>query len=535
MAGEDSTRLNPGSDAHNRGSELKQTICSRGGQGGSSRAGGKSWLLLAACLLLLTLQPSNQSLWIDEGGTADYALQPTFRAWVNRLAHDPIPNCQMPLSMFLSWVGAHTLGSAEWQLRAVNLLWAAGSLVAVFYAGRALGCAWLPALLFVQPYFWFYNNEARPYALEIFCGALLLAGAGEFWRQQGKGTRWAWTLALGGILLGYTTLLAPFPLAAIFTVCGVVAYRNGWRIDRKCSVPVALAVVLLVPMGLYYSWTIRRGVTFPVFWKGGWKALAYVFYELTGLTGLGPPTFELREAAQTRTLAAALQQHIAEFSLVAFTAACWLALLFAGTRQLVKERRWHAFAFLILIPLASGIPMTVVGLLMKKMLWARHWAPLFPFYVAAMGLALKACISKPGGPRRGAGLLAGTWLALLLCSALSLRFSAKHGKDDYRMAASLAREYSAKGHPVYWAASWDCAAYYRLSLDAPTSDSVLPFPYVPVAGNLSNRNQQLQPVVFLSRASIYDREGLVRTYATRHGMSCEEGLCHAFSIWLPRN
>src|SRR3974377_2325500 len=106
--------------------------------GNYSRRSASLWILFLS-LALLPLQISNQSLWIDEGDTASYALQPDLHAWVQRLVHDPIPDCQMPLTMWTAWLGAHSLGSAEWQLRVINLLWAAGALLAMFYAGKCLG------------------------------------------------------------------------------------------------------------------------------------------------------------------------------------------------------------------------------------------------------------------------------------------------------------------------------------------------------------------------------------------------------------
>ncbi len=79
-------------------------------------------LLLA--LALLPLMISNDSLWLDEGDTAMYVLQPDFPSWCQRLSHDDQADCQMPLAMWTSWAAGKILGTQEWQLRAVNLFWA---------------------------------------------------------------------------------------------------------------------------------------------------------------------------------------------------------------------------------------------------------------------------------------------------------------------------------------------------------------------------------------------------------------------------
>ena len=179
--------------------------------------------------------------------------------------------------------------------------------------------------------------------------------------------------------------------------------------------------------------------------------------------------------------------------------------------------------------------MTMVCLVMNKMLWARHWAPLFPFYVAALGLVLKDALEEKGSFGRYRQFFTVAWLLLLLASALSLRFSAKHAKDDYRFAALLARDYSAKGRTVYWAACWECAFYYRLPLREATATSPLPFDYLPANTPSNNGAPKLPPVVFLSRPSIYDGRGLVPAYAATHKLRSSNNLCHAFTIYWPND
>jgi hypothetical protein len=472
-------------------------------------------------------------LWGDEGDTALYAIQPDFQAWVQYLTQDKIPDCQMPLSMLTAWLTARSLGSAEWQLRAINVFWGACALVAMFYAGKAVGCRWLPLLLAIQPYYWFYTNEARPYAAELCAGALLLLGVALFWRQQGQGLRWALVLTAGAVLLGYTTMLAPFPLFGVALLCALTAVGAGWQPAKKAYLPFALGLLLLLPIGAYYLWTIQRGVTFPVIWKADWKGFGYVFYEFTGLSGLGPSIMEIREGTQAGSLAAVLKRHVPELALAAVAGGCWLGILVLAVRRLVREGRWHLFALLLAIPLLTGGTLSVVGLLMKKMLWARHWAPLFPFYVAALGLALQALTTSGGVSRRLNRLVAGAWLVLMLFSALNFRFADKHRKDDYRATVTLAKQYLASGHPVWWAASWHCAVYYGLPIEsAQKTASISPMCYQLKPVNSAGAAPGTQ-VIFLSRPSVYDPAGSLRAYAAQNHLRCEEDRCRAFWIYQP--
>ena len=131
-------------------------------------------LFLWAALALVPLMPNSDSIWIDEAQTWRYARQPAFAGWRAEMASDKNSESQMPLGMFSAWVGARFLGTSEWAMRAPNMLWAAGSIFIFYLLGRSFNQPFLPLLLAVQPYLWFYANEARPYALQIFCGAILL-------------------------------------------------------------------------------------------------------------------------------------------------------------------------------------------------------------------------------------------------------------------------------------------------------------------------------------------------------------------------
>lgn len=486
-------------------------------------------------IALLPLQVSNQSLWIDEGGTAYYGLLPTFHDWWQFLVHDPIPNSQMPLPLLGAWLTAHSLGASEWQFRAINLLWASGGLLAFFFAGRALGCRWLPALLVIQPFFWFYNNEARPYSLEIFCGTLLVLGVVLFCRDRARGSGWAWATAGGAVLLAYTTVLAAIPLGMTVLICGLVAYSQRWRIERLAWRPLGLGAILLIPIAAYYVWTMVRGTSVPVLWKGDWKSIGYVAYELTGLSGLGPSLAEIREAAQAKALASVLKQHWTEFALAGLAGVFWALLLISAVRRFIRERRWHQFALLLAICLLAGGTLTVLGLLMKKVLWARHWAPLFPFYVAAMGLALKEHLANPDSHGWARRLVVSAWIILLVGSALSLRFAPKHAKDDYRTAAALARDYLAQGHPVWWVACWECAWYYHVPVGPEESgrNSLSHFCYIMQPGSSSAPDPTALPVILLSKPSLYDPAGSVRAYAAQNKMPCLKDRCHNFSIFVP--
>ncbi len=150
------------------------------------------WLL--AALLLLPFMASNDSLWLDEGDTAMYVLQPDFHAWCDRLHTDLQADCQMPLALLCSWIAGKIWGTAEWQLRGINLIWGALALIGMYRVGQRLKIPWLPLLLAIQPYFWFYNNEVTLPQFPLFFYWQFgnphlnspLVAANQVWMQDGN-------------------------------------------------------------------------------------------------------------------------------------------------------------------------------------------------------------------------------------------------------------------------------------------------------------------------------------------------------------
>jgi len=76
-----------------------------------------SWrqiVFFAAVSLLAGLAMiSSESLWIDEGQTLHFVNQPNLGAWFRELLHNTKSEAQMPLGMFVAWLGGKILGTSE--------------------------------------------------------------------------------------------------------------------------------------------------------------------------------------------------------------------------------------------------------------------------------------------------------------------------------------------------------------------------------------------------------------------------------------
>ena len=486
-----------------------------------------SWLWLPLALLLLPLAITNDSLWLDEGDTAMYVLQPDFHAWCDRLLHDGQADCQMPLALLCSWVTGKLWGTQEWQLRALNLLWGALALAGMQRVGRRLQIPWLPLLLAVQPYFWFYLNEARPYALQLAGGAWLLAALVEFYFARAGGVVWAWLLAGAGFFLFCGTLLAPLPVAATICAGGWLAWRSGWRPSRKAVTILLGGLAACLPVAAYYLTTLLRGARGAQVWQVDLKFLAYVIYEFTGLGGLGLTQDQIRQLAHAPHLLANLASHAGQLLLPVVLLGLLCAVLYLGLRRgsfPVDFRRLIPGLGLVL-GITGGV-LVVGSLLLQKAFWARHYAPVFPFYVALLGLGLTGLWTLSRHWLRAVPVL--LW-GLLIWSALSYRFNPALGKEDYRSAAQFARQALAENKSVWWLAGGYAARFYGLDYSeaGPEPGQV----FTAYASKSDLPTLALPDVVVYSRPDVHDPAQTVEKIMVRNHYRIAAGY-QGIVIWI---
>ena len=460
------------------------------------------WLL--AALLALPFMVSNDSLWLDEGDTALYAVQPDFHAWCERLHDDKQADCQMPLALLCSWVSGKIWGSAEWQLRAINLIWGALALIGMYRVGQRLKIPWLPLLLAIQPYFWFYNNEARPYALQLACGTWLLVALVEFYFARAVGTIWAWLLVFAGFFLFCATLLAPLPVAATVFAAAIIAWRQGWKLERKAIMILLGGILACLPVGIYYLTTLLRGAKGAQVWHVDLKFFAYDIYEFTGMGGIGLTEPEIRELARSPHLLADLSARAPQLFLPILAMVLLAAIFFLGLRRCAKIQISSRliFGFVLALGLTSGVFFTG-SLILQKAFWARHFAPVFPFYVALLGVAIAGV--WPTIRLRGLPIIL---CALFIWSALNFRFAPALRKEDYRSASQFAREALAENKSVWWLAGGFAAEYYGLhcAYFYPEPGKI----FVAFRSQVEVLNLPLPDVVVCNRPDIHDAGGVVQ-------------------------
>jgi len=479
------------------------------------------WLALG--LLLLPLMITSESLWLDEAGTAMYALQPDFHSWWQHLSCDLSTDCSMPLSMFFAWVGGQTLGTSEWQLRSINVLWGVLALLALHRAGKRLNLPWLPLFLAIQPYFWFYTNEARPYALQIACGAWLFTSFIEFVALKGTGESWAWLFTSAAFFLCLTTVLAPLPVIVVAVTGGIFAGLGRWKVSWKSILILLGGAMANIPIGIYYFHPLARGAKGAQLWHVDLKFFGYVIYELTGMTGLGLPVDKIREMAKSPHLLATLGEHAFQFTL---PAVCFLLLALVLVWGLYL-RRGNSPAGLSagLAGILSVVSLVfiVVAICLQKAFWARHFAPVFPFYVALLALAIQGLYESHS---RLAKLLPTVLIALLFFSSLSLRFAARHRKEDYRTAVQIAQRALDEKKSVWWLAGSIPPQYYHLDCASLRPEAGRAF--CPQSSEI--QNLPAPDVIILSKPDIFDARGVFQGWIRQNHYHPAETL-KSFVIW----
>jgi len=488
-----------------------------------------SVIFLLAALALVALMPSADSLWVDEAQTWRYARHMSLNAAWQEFRGERFSEAQMPLGMAAAWAWAQFFGTSEFALRAPNMLYAAGAILCFYLIGRKEDAPLLPLFFAVQPYLWFYVNEARPYALQIFGGSLLLLALYQVYRGSISSVRWVVAWGAGVLVCCASSMLGAIPSLAF---SGAIL----WELVRRHHFPgkgqlaiFAGTTLSVMGLGVYYLQTLLAGSGGAKIWNVGLQNLLFSVVEFLGFAGLLPPRQELREMARAGLSQSSEALNHWPLALPAILMA--VVFIFIGifwVRHIRQTPRWITAC--LAVTAVSAALLFTASLVVGFPFWGRHLAPAFPAFAAALAWPV-AMAWRGSWPLAKAS--AATLLVLLLISSFMLRFSERHAKDDYRSAASFAHETLAKGGTVWWAADPAGANYYGIfpvdsnaALAAGEMNVVLAsnLPYEQLTGL-----PHLQMLV-LSKPDIYDAFGQLRSLSSARSLHLFETL-PGFTIW----
>lgn len=482
-----------------------------------SRFAGNIWSILlglALGLLIAAIAISDQSLWIDEANSAVKASQADWSRFVEKLLQDHGSDSQMPLYMAWLWAWEKLFGHSELALRWANAPWFLLACLAILIGLPER--RWINLLLMgVNPFVWYYLNEARPYTMQYGGAVLLALGIVQLTRVASSDSSkllGIWLLSCGAVLTGGASLLG-MPFVGIALLVGLfAAYKN--RING-CGyyLPLVSAVVIIAGLSFYYFLRLLGGSGATLNTSGTALNLIFCAYELFGFAGIGPGRVDLRSDAISALL------HF-KWPLCLAT----LLLIPGMAITLLRERQRPTLNQLTIWAMYVGIPLIfilLVGVFRDFRVLGRHLTPLLPCLLLALG----SCNLKSHLARIGMVSVIGVWL----CSALMLRFEPRHAKDDYRGAAAVALRALAEGETVLWAANSEAAEYYKVPLSTtPQKDHALYFAAWEWAP--ASPRSLVPEVVILSKPDLYDSKGLVREAVAREGRTAIKSL-QAFQIW----
>lgn len=467
----------------------------------------------ALAALVGALAVTNQSFWIDEGSAALKAMEPSLGGWWHNLRSEGNSNLQLIGELFYLWVWEKIFGSSEVALRASNVPFFIGGVLALGW-GRSKDRSRQTAVVLLtltNAFLWYYLSEARPYIVLFgfasVTTACLLRLVGQPDESLSSGL-WFRLFCAGLIGLCATSLIAvPWALSAMAAVLYWSGPRVAMRCALRCKASSALFGASLSGLGFYYLWTLQLGARASDVGRTGLSNIAFIFYELLGLGGLGPGRLDLREEGASAMSAFLPGAMIGAIAALVLVVAGWFALKDRLTKQRVL--------FFVLAVAGPFVLVLAAGVAGHMRLLGRHLTPLLPYLLAWMGAGLASLLSASLWKRT----LATGLLVLFLVSALEIRLAPRHRRDDYRAAAAIARAEVEAGHRVWWLADMSTGRYYHVPLDSPQ---------LVTSPKLAAPNDPPKMVI-LSKPDIYDSSGAVRAYLAKNPFRVERVL-PAFQI-----
>jgi hypothetical protein len=476
-----------------------------------------SAIIWSFALFFPLLAINHQSLWIDEGITANAAMQSTLRNCWKSLAAVNGSDLQMPFYMSYIWAWQKIFGGSEIALRLANYPW--------FILGQIAGAFIWPdrrkGLLFIviaasNAFIWFYLNEARPYIMEYGAACVALCLLWSFVREGPISRGKYWLLSLTVIVLAGANMLG---VAWSGTTILVAAFLFRKKHLRPSFPPIVFCASMFVILGCYYVWTLlagARGATLPT------RLLLNAFYlpyELGGFAGLGPGRLDIRTHG------------LSSFSpfigpLVVF-ALIWTFVFLRAVRVSSSPKEKGG----VLATLAYSVPplifLFLVGVLAHFNVLGRHAMPSLPLVFVLCTLGLWSLWQDRNVLGRA---IVSLFFVLSIVSCLGIRLLPQHARDDYRGAAAAVSRLVADNSIVWWCANRETARYYRLPVTERSNEAR----QVILAITSPTRDEiaALPPptIVVLSKADIYDSYGTI-TAMMRDQRFVQYQTLQAFTIW----
>jgi len=377
-------------------------------------------------------------------------------------------------------------------------------------------------VVLLSPFAWYYLDEARPYTMQLGSSLMIL---GALWRlAQNENSSasqervWVAIFCFGLVALSGSSLLGMIWAGAACLGAGLIFSRERLTdLARRRWLILAVAMICLLGLGIYYLWTLKVGARASDVGRTDARNGVFIAYELLGFGGLGPGRLEIRDGGWRVFAAYAIP--------LALYAAVAGDLLVQGLRQVFqRQSRQLIFGFVVMVV----VPVAVIleaGWVQHFRVLGRHFMPLLPMVLLVLSLGLEARWSQGKWWSRA---MVGGFVILSLVSCISFRLAARHGKDDYRDAAALAKAALQAGKTVWWNAGREGAVYYQVALADGGENAGAVWLMNPTAEKVAGL--AAPEVVVVSKPDVFDGRGACADFL-RKGGYVKRTVLPAFTIW----
>jgi hypothetical protein len=479
-------------------------------------------------LIICTLMIPSRSFWMDEAFMTPSALQPTIIDWWNHLQFDPISESLKPLYLLICWISAKTIGTSEWAFRSINIFW---TLTAAVFLRISIPKYWglgIATAFLLHPYVWHQASEARPYSMQLACGAAMAWAIVKFSTNGHFKASEAWILAFALMGVYGSSLLGAFAVFAFAVVLTIAILRKKFKIRACTFYPILCTVIFCIILSLHYLRGLSRGQGGAVLWPVGPMNIVAVAYEFLGFAGLGPPREELRTMARQGFEAILTWK----FELVMLLLA--IVVIFATIALGFNQKKnpagnTSAIAYLFLFALLACALSSLSAFIKGWPFWGRHLAFAFPALFLCCALWLKNS--------RYQSLLTYCFLLIIgiwTFSSMRLRYVSSYLPEDNRSAASLTRSILTAEGSVWWVASPQAAFYYINSSSSILGEKIESgkFRVVLSGEDLETcKYESLPDIVVLGRQDTWDANGLIREFIKKSGYISQHELSGRVSVW----
>jgi hypothetical protein len=456
---------------------------------------------------------TNQSLWIDEAATAWLASHPTFAGLIDTQINTSYGETQKLFHVWYIWAWAKVFGISEYSLRFSNLPFLFIFLLTVQWGAKTLfKNRWLWVLAALNPFVWYYMNEARPYMGVIAFSSLAVVSFLIYVLEPTYKPRLMPWLCLFGLFIATgMIMLGAFIIPCFFIALGW-AYKWDWvkwKIFLKDWLwPILIFLPFFLALGGWFVWvTLYQGAGAGIIETPSFLNSLFGLYEFLGFLGLGPPRNLLRSEPSLHTFFQS--GYIVTF----ITGVTCLIIVSVGIIMNIREKGLSKrISLLIIMFLVGVLSFHFVAYFFHFRYWGRHMAQFFPLFILIIIAALSHityCYRRINLRHFAIWTLAAIWLL----SSSRLAFLSDYGKDDYRSAVSHVTSSVRNGGTILWAGDTIGASYYGLSCtNDPLPKVFWPTPFIAIRTGNWNKNQinytlsnnTLPIVIAISKSDVFD-------------------------------